>query len=295
MLRKYLPSIDQNVNRVGYWTTFLTGVAAVLTAVGTALYSGASWLNSFEAAAAAWVIAIAVAVFAAAVLVGLVAWAYERVLAARIRKTVLESPNPGSNPPQAINTSYEVDMEPILKALQVAVSLEDRFRETKQTVDTLAQQLRAVDTKNAAINERIENTATSFTHRLDWLSEKVSAQKTVYEMHRLKRDLDRLAILLERPLKQAKDGRDWRGWSDRFRKFRRALEQFEALAARFYPKEAPNLTFVPPHVYRLAIDDFEPDNFPNHEMAYDFKTFRSMSVTFKELGSDLIKMIEGKT
>jgi hypothetical protein len=55
------------------WFWIAVGAAvAMLTAIGTALYSFAAWINQFGAGG--WVVTVAVAIFVSALIVGTVAW-----------------------------------------------------------------------------------------------------------------------------------------------------------------------------------------------------------------------------
>jgi hypothetical protein len=114
-------------------------------------------------------------------------------------------------------------------------------------------------------------------------------------MRRLRRDIDRLTLLLERPLKQPKDVRDWSAWPKRFKRFEFAIHHFAAIAALYYPNEAPALTKPDPNIYRNSQGDFAMDNFPNLETAHDFKTFRKMSVIYESLSDSFMNGIEAKT
>ena len=117
-------------------------------------------------------------------------------------------------------------------------------------------------------------------------------------MRPLKREIERLIVLLERPLKKRakeKDWRDWTEWDKKFKKFERAMHRFAGLAESYFPKETPNLTFAPPGIYRDNSGDFAPDNFPNHRAAHDFKTFRIYSNAYENLGRGMLERIETKT
>jgi hypothetical protein len=165
----------------------------------------------------------------------------------------------------------------------------------KHSDASLAKVSSNLDSQTTAINERIESTARSLRYENSMLADKVFALKTIYEMRRLKRDIERLITLLERPLKQPTETRSWSGWNNRFRKFTRAITRFAALAEVYYPHEAPNLTRIDPGVYRNNERDFAPENFPNPETAHDFKTFRQLSNAYDGLGDGFMERIEAKT
>lgn len=68
----------------------IAAAIAMLTGIGTALYSAGGWINGFGMAG--WVLAIVAAIIISAVLVGSVAWAIEHFRAVRTPRTAAPGP-----------------------------------------------------------------------------------------------------------------------------------------------------------------------------------------------------------
>jgi hypothetical protein len=128
-----LSSLDQNVNRVGYWWTFIVLVVSAMGAVAGALYAAFGWVHGHGWPG--WVLAAAGAFMVVAVMVILAAWAWTALRAAQGKDApiVAIKGEPASEPSEAA-TRYEIDIAPILKALEVAVRLEDQFARLKHEV-----------------------------------------------------------------------------------------------------------------------------------------------------------------
>jgi hypothetical protein len=162
-------------------------------------------------------------------------------------------------------------------------------KDTESRISALELKLTAVD---QGITEQISLAADAIRKESNQLTERVLALKTIYEMRTVMRDLERLLVLLERPLKSLPEQRDWTGWQARFQKFTRAMNLFSRLAGTYFPREAQNLTQIDPGIYRIDDGDFAMTNFPDLQTAHDFKTFRQLSNSYEGFGRDLFERIE---
>jgi hypothetical protein len=165
----------------------------------------------------------------------------------------------------------------------------------KHSDASLAKVESNLDSQIAAVNQRIESAAKSLRYENTMLQERILALKTIYEMRQLKRDIVRLITLLDRPLRQPIERRDWTDWGNRFLKFNKAIRRFAHLAAMSYPDEASNLTWIDPGIFRIDEGDFALAQFPDLQTAHDFKTFRHMSSAYESLGEGFMDRTESKT
>lgn len=127
------------------------------------------------------------------------------------------------------------------------------------------------------------------------LAQRVFALRAFNELSALKREIDRLASLLERPLKATIGERDWSNWDDRFARYQKAVHRFSDISRAYYPNEADGLTHLNPNLYRVAVGDFAPENFPSPQTAHDFKSYRQMQSAFENLAVSVIERIEAKS
>ena len=150
------------------------------------------------------------------------------------------------------------------------------------------------EAKLRAANEKIDTVANSIRHEIGQLTERVYALKTISEMRASKREIERLILLLERPLKQPKGQGNWIDWNKRFQKFQRSIHAYYSYASPYF-RDSKNLTFVDPNLYRNNEGDFASENFPDHQTAHDFKTFRKLSDAYDNVGRDMLDHIESRT
>lgn len=284
-------SFGKWAGKTAYWFTFVGLVWGAMSWVASQVtpLAGLGWgTYVFVGLGAACILSL---VLSAA----LVAWRYFNPLSATPAETESET--------QQIRNDLGTHSQMLFQHGKATEDIHDKLKDmtttfvnlAKASADDLSRTVDGINKKINATNERIEQNATSIRLEYDRLWEKVFAIRTAHEMRRLKSEIVRLILLLDRPLKQPKDERNWTNWGKRFHRFRSAMHQFESLASAYFPKEAPNLTFVNPSIYRIDDGDFAADQFPDHGTAHDFKTFRQMSSAFESLGSGMLERIEAKT
>jgi hypothetical protein len=100
----------------------------------------------------------------------------------------------------------------------------------KEANNDMAKAVTDFGSQITALNGRFDATTSSLRQENTKLHERIFALKALYEMRRLRRDIDRFIVLLERPLKQPKENREWGDWSKRFGKFGRAMYKFSTIA-----------------------------------------------------------------
>jgi hypothetical protein len=279
-IRKHFPAIDRFVDRTGYWSAFFVAGWLAMSWVANSI----SGLAQFGWGAVVFA-GLAVACLAVLSLTGSLAlYRYFSPLPPGVPLVA------ASDAPKAIQPDSLMDVWQ--KFSDVNTTMVNLFKHSDETLAKVADDLRG---QIKASNERIDATAKSHRYEVSLLADRVFALKTTYELRRLHRDIERLTALLERPLKQPKEERDWSAWPVRFRNFLRAMTKFSHLASVYYPDEAPNLTRVDPSIYRISEGDFALENFPDLQMAHDFKTFRQIRVSYEGLGEGMLERIESKT
>jgi hypothetical protein len=280
-IKKHFPAIDRFVDRTGYWGAFFFAGWLAMSWIANSI----SGLAQFGWGAVVFA-GLAVACLAVLSLTGSLAlYRYFSPLPPAV------PPVGASAVPKGIQLDALVD-DVWEKFSDVNRTMVNLFKHSDETLAKVADDLRG---QIKASNERIEATTKSHRYELSLLADRVFALKTTYELRRLHRDIERLSALLEKPLKQPKEERDWSAWPVRFRNFLRATTKFSHLAGVYYPDEASNLTRVDPSIYRISDGDFALENFPDLQMAHDFKTFRQRRVSYEGLGEGMLERIESKT
>ena len=165
----------------------------------------------------------------------------------------------------------------------------------KEADASLARATKDLNSQIASLNDRVDSVVKSLRQENANLAGKVYALKTFYEMRRRRLAIDRLTLLLERPLKQPKEVREWGAWGKRFKRFEVAMYAFSSLVEAYYPDQAAALIRDDLKIYRLSDGDFAPENFPNLGTAHDFKRFRQMSQAYEAVADSLMDMIQSKT
>jgi hypothetical protein len=110
-------------------------VFAMLGAIGFGLYSAGSWINSFGPAG--WVVAFFASVILLALVVGLTAWAWERVVSARLKGRQPEETAPAdvSSDATAKAQAPEFPLQKFTAALQKASLLEHKFDQVSEKIE----------------------------------------------------------------------------------------------------------------------------------------------------------------
>jgi hypothetical protein len=236
-------------------------LAAMLIAITVAVYNAFAWISGYGWAG--WILAAVTAGIILAVLVGIAAWAYERILAARSRRTALVNPIHAASPEPAENASYMVEIAPILKALQVAVSLEDRFCETKNIVDALAQQQATFFEQQSKSQDQIRKA--------------VIARRRLERAERIYSEVDRLYQLLD----HKNPSIDWENWQTNANSFQmRVQEYFSEILA-----DDPTAKTV----FLMSADDLSPSrwaalnevNFPDEDKRHRYKSIAVLHERFR--------------
>lgn len=191
---------------------------------------------------------------------------------------------------------FESQLEREIPAINVKIS-DLTTTMVKLAADSDARQSkleREIEGKITSVNASIVSSGNAVRTEVHMLAEKVFVLKAVHELRQWAREIERLTLLLERPLKQPKEQRDWAAWPPRFLKYKRAVQLYANLCSSFFPKESTVLITEDPSIYRINEGDFAASNFPNHQIAHDFKTFRKMSDSYRSLGPTLLDHIESK-
>lgn len=276
-LKQHFPFVDKWVDRSGYWQPPLL-----------LLWGGMSW-------AASSISTLAQFGWGAVVLAGLAVACLAALLISaslalyRYFRPLPLSESLGDHAPRFGVTEEIGGLKTSIADLTAtAINL---AKDSDQKFTNLEEKLKA---EFAAITEQSQAVRDASRRDAERLDERLFALKTVYEMQQLKRDIDRLIVLLDRPLRQAKEDRDWSNWSNRYLKFKRSIDSFAGLAGTFYPKEASNLTWINPNIYRMDNGRFVPENFPDHETSHDFKSFDALSESYRTLGVGFIDRIMSK-
>jgi hypothetical protein len=99
---------------------------AMLTAVGAVLYSAAAWINQFRAAG--WILAIVAAIIVGALLVGIVAWAIDRVRVIRSERSKASAASASA----ALYTAKRIPLDQVLGKIDRTL-----FLLTARTIDQM--------------------------------------------------------------------------------------------------------------------------------------------------------------
>jgi hypothetical protein len=278
-LQKRFPALDKSIDRFGYWWAVF-GPGGILTVLGGWVANGIKPISDLGWGAVVFVGLGAACILMLVASALLVAYRYFNPLSQVDKSDAAKLPDQDSL------------AEMWQKITDVNKTMAHLFLDSDASLKKAATGL---DGQIAAVNARIDAATNSLRQENSNLAGKVFALKTFHELRRLQRDIDRLVTLLERPLKQPKELRDWNAWSNRFKKYSRAIQSFSILATFYYPREAAALTYIDPSVYRISSNDFAPENFPNPETAHDFKTFRQLRAAYEGLAKGLMEGIEAKT
>lgn len=266
---KKIPGLTKPFDNIGIWWAVF-GPSGVLSVIMSWAASGFEPVARYGWGAIVFAGVGAACVIMIAVSVLLIGWRYFHPLARQIENEDLG---------QQASTGADTQ------------ELNDRISDLTTTMVNLAKDS---DARISKLEEQIKSNKTSIENQIRLVSDRGHAQRAVYELLEYKREIERLIMLLDRPVKQPEGLRNWADWNTRFRKFETTLYNYMLTIEAYYPNDVPNIRIIPPETYRSDTGDFARELFPDHQTAHDFKTFRYHSSIYESVGDAYLKMIKSK-
>jgi|SRR5215213_8664136 len=241
-------------------------VVAMMAAIGASLYGAGEWINN-NYGIAGWVVAGAVSIIAlvilTALIVGLMAWATERRAIVQARRAASAAgsatlPNSAPDVPRA-----EIQIAPVLKALQVAIGLEDKFAKVTQEVASLADKQRV---HFDAASKRVTrlSLAVSSRRRLEKAEEVFTRIQKHYEQ-----------------LDPRTGSPEWETWSTTFNSLQMQMNFYYEQFLSNDPSARDLFLLTPGQLSPAYWKDFDFSSFPNEEAKHQFKTARIWHEKFR--------------